>query len=91
MKHDPDSTGSTERRGNKAPIPPNLTFLLSQEQSAALRKVENFGWQLAFVRQPLFEKPIAVVRSPDRQRHAVLEADGELNMNPTLDLRAHGA
>lgn len=88
MNTGPDSAFTTERRGNKAPVPPNLNSLLTAEQSLALRKVENFGWRLAFVRQPLFETPVAVVRSPDHQRFAVLEEDGDLNMNPTLTLRS---
>ena len=53
--------------------------------------MENFGWTLAFVRQPLFETAIAVVVSPDRQRYAVLESDGELNMNPQIVIRHSAA
>jgi hypothetical protein len=77
----------TERRGNKAAVPVNINTVLNQEQSLTLRKIESFGWQLAFIRQPVFEQPIAVVVNPDRTRHAVLEDDGELNMNPDITLR----
>ncbi|MCG6966571.1 MAG: hypothetical protein LJE59_08670 [Chromatiaceae bacterium] len=87
MPQGSDFGARTERRGNKPPIPPNITFLLTQEQKLALRKVEDFGWQLAFVRHGLFEQPVAVVVSPDRQRLALLETDGQLNMNPAIALR----
>ena len=83
----PEDATTTERRGNKPSIPPNVDSLLNEAQRLALNKIENFGWQLAFVRQPLFETPIAVVTSPDRQRFAVLETDGEVNMEPDIVIR----
>jgi hypothetical protein len=82
-----DSSIRTERRGSRAPVPANLKALLSDEQLLALNNVENFGWQLAFIRQPMFEQAIAVVVSPDHQRHAVLEIDGEVNLNPEIIIR----
>lgn len=53
MTQSPNIADATERRGNKVAIPPNLSAILTRDQSVALRKVENFGWTLAFVRQPL--------------------------------------
>lgn len=81
------SSRTSERRGSKTAVPPNLRGYLNQEQRLALQKIENFGWQLEFVRQPLFQDPIPVVISPDRQRHAVLQQDGELDMNSGLSFR----
>lgn len=82
-----EDTAVEERRGNKQAVPDNIMALLTQDQSVALRKIENFGWQLAFMRQPLFESPVTVVRSPDGKRHAVLLEDGELDMAPPIQLR----
>lgn len=82
-----DSSIRTERRGSRAPVPPNLKGILTEEQLLALNNVENFGWQLAFIRQPMFQQPIAVVVSPDHQRHAVLELDGQVNLNPDIVIR----
>lgn len=82
-----DASVNAERRGHKAAIPPDIHAVLNQEQRLALDKVENFGWQLAFVRQPLFESPITVIVSPDKQRYAVLELDGEINMEPDIFIR----
>ena len=67
--------------------PPNIDSMLNQDQKNALRSIENFGWQLAFVRRPAFQTPMFVVKSPDDVRHAVLEEDGAINMHPSLVLR----
>lgn len=88
MSQGSEVSARVERRGNRLPVPPNIKALLNQDQSLALRNVENFGWQLAFIRQPLFEPIIAVVISPDRRRFAVLEQDGRVNMSPEIALRA---
>lgn len=87
MYFDAQAPARTERRGNRAAVPGNLRMVLTPEQLTALHKIENFGWQLAFVRQPIFETPIAVVISPDRQRYAVLEPDGDVNMHPDIVIR----
>ena len=83
----PQEATGTERRGRKPALPANLNSVLNPDQALALRKIENFGWQLAFVRQPLFEAPIAIVVSPDRNRYAVLEDGGQLNMEPAITIR----
>ena len=82
-----DVRATTERRGSKAPVPPNIHAVLTQEQRISLNKVEDFGWQLAFVRQPLFQEPVTVIVSPDRERYAVLELDGEINLHPAIVIR----
>ena len=76
-----------ERRGRTPPIPPGFEAMLNQDQKNALRNVENFGWQMAFVRRPLFDDPIFVVTSPDHQRYAILESSGEVNMEPEIVVR----
>ncbi|MDJ0740721.1 MAG: hypothetical protein QNJ91_13475 [Gammaproteobacteria bacterium] len=83
----PQDTIKAERRGNRPPIPADVDSQLTQEQRLALHKVEDFGWQLAFVRRPLFQSAVAVVTSPDHERYAVLETDGELNMQPDIVIR----
>lgn len=88
MSLGPDARGTSERRGNRAPIPANPGSTLSQEQSLALCNVENFGRHLAFIRQPVFEDHVAAVISPDRRRVAVLETDGQVNMQPDIVLRS---
>jgi len=87
MPSGPDAAVKTERRGNSAPIPPNIKSILNQQQSLTLHNIENFGWQLAFVRQEIFQAPVTVVISPDRHRFAVLETDGRVDMQPGIMLR----
>lgn len=77
----------SERRGRMPPIPSGFEAMLNQDQKNALRNVEKFGWQLAFVRRPMFEQPTFVVTSPDRQNYAILESSGELNREPQIVIR----
>ena len=83
----PEPSPGSERRGHKTAIPANLDQLLTQEQQLTLNRVAGFGWQLAFVRRPLFESPVAVVASAELQRFAVLEDDGDVNMLPDIIVR----
>ena len=61
---------------------------LNEAQRTTLNDLERFGWQLKFVRRPLFEPSIPVVFDGDRKTFAVLEADGTLNEQPGFDIRA---
>ncbi len=75
-----------KRRGEK-PIPDNLSDYLNDDQLAALKKMEDFGWRLEFVRRPAFEKPLAVVMSGAGDKIGVLEEDGRVNMEAEVILR----
>ena len=83
----PEESPRSERRGSKAAVPADVDQLLNQDQRRTLHRLEEFGWHLAFVRRPLFQTPITVVSSPQRERHAVLETDGEVNMSPDIVIR----
>jgi hypothetical protein len=60
---------------------------LNVDQRLALAGLEQFGWELKFVRRPPFQKPIPVVFDPDRKKFAVLEPDGRLNEKPGFEIR----
>ena len=60
---------------------------LTDDQLFALRELETFGWELKFIRHPMFEPPVAVVFDSDRSHYAVLEKDGTLNEHPSFDIR----
>lgn len=87
MSSRPEVATPHERRGRQAPIPATIESILTPEQSLALRKIETFGWRLAFVRQPQYAPTVAMVVSPDRKRYAVLERDGEVNTDHGITLR----
>jgi hypothetical protein len=60
---------------------------LNALQQATLSNLERFGWELKFIRRPLFQQPIAVVFDSDRKHFAVLQTDGTLEENPGFDIR----
>jgi len=60
---------------------------LNDDQRLTLAELEGFGWELKFIRRPLFQDPVPVVFDSDRKRFAVLERDGTLNESPGFDIR----
>lgn len=60
---------------------------LNAAQLETLADLERFGWQLKFVRRPIFQPSIPVVFDSDRKTYAVLGADGRLNEHPPFDIR----
>jgi hypothetical protein len=60
---------------------------LTTDQVIALRNLEHFGWELRFVRRPLFEHPVPVLFDADTERYAILEDDGTVNEDHDLIIR----
>jgi hypothetical protein len=83
----PETSPWMEKRRGMAPIRDHLDELLNQKQVSTLQKIEKFGWQLNFVRQPLFEQPVAVIISPKGDKLATLELDGRIKLLPGSDVR----
>ena len=61
---------------------------LNSAQAETLAALERFGWELKFVRRPLFQPSIPVVFDGDRKTFAILENDGKLNEHPPFDIRS---
>jgi hypothetical protein len=78
--------GSEKRKGDK-PIPDRLEEVLNEMQILSLHRMENFGWQLRFVRRPLFQESIPVIFSGEGERYGILEAGGRINMEPDITIR----
>lgn len=76
-----------ERRSNGKPVSARLLRDLNEAQRMTLTSLEQFGWDLKFVRHPLFQPPIPIVWDPDHKRYAVLEPDGSLNEKAALNVR----
>ncbi|WP_373080340.1 hypothetical protein [Zhongshania sp.] len=76
-----------DKRKGDEPIPRNLNKMLNDSQRAALTQLENFGWQLQFVRHPLFQEPVVVVVNPEGREFGVLEDDGRINMEAHIAFR----
>ncbi len=60
---------------------------LTPAQLMTLEALEIFQWRLAFVRRPLFQAPIPVLFDREDTRYVVIEEDGTLDEQPTLQLR----
>ena len=75
-----------KRKGDK-PLPDNIQDYLTTEQLSSLRKIEGFGWQLKFIRRPLFQKAVAVVVNPEGTAIGILEEDGKVNLDTDIVLR----
>jgi len=78
-----------ERRKVVKPLPATVNRGLNALQAATLAELEHFGWQLKFVRRPLFQPIVPVVVDPQRTHYAVLRADGTLDEHPKITLRHH--
>ncbi len=76
-----------DRRQGMSAIPLNLREFLSDDQRRSLKQIEGFGWQLAFVRRPLFQDPIVVIRNGEASKFSVLESDGTVNDQPDIYIR----
>lgn len=60
---------------------------LNSDQLMTLRGLEQFGWELKFIRRPPFQPKVAVVFDGDRKSFAIIEADGSLNEKNELNIR----
>ncbi|MET0288959.1 MAG: hypothetical protein ABW178_04970 [Pseudoxanthomonas sp.] len=60
---------------------------LSSAQLRALQTLEQFKWELKFVRRPLFLEPVPVMVDRDGLKYAVIRADGSVDDAPRLKLR----
>jgi len=76
-----------ERRKDEQRTPRELRADLNEAQRLTLSELERYGWQLKFVRRPIFQPSIPVVFDADRKTYAVLEADGTLNEHPLFEIR----
>lgn len=76
-----------ERRTTPPRAGRELRSDLNAAQLETLTDLERFGWQLKFVRRPIFQPSIPVVFDSDRKTYAVLEADGTLNEHPPFEIR----
>jgi hypothetical protein len=74
-----------KRRGEPA-VPPELTTLLTEQQSVALDQLKAFGWSVHIVRRPLFQN-VQVILEHQSGKLALLTSAGELDHKPGLRLR----
>jgi hypothetical protein len=76
-----------EQRVGKPPVPGDLEETLNDAQMLSLRRMENYGWELKFIRRPLFQDVLPVMFHSDSNKIGVLEEDGTINMQRDLNVR----
>lgn len=78
---------SDEKRTSDKPIPDNVENYLNDAQKSQLHKIEGFGWNIKYIRHPLFEDPVIFVSSANGSAIGILEDDGRLNLEPDIEIR----
>lgn len=76
-----------EQRTGQRPIPPSPTFFLNQKQINGIEVLKKFGWELAFIRRPLFSDILPIVKNAQENTVGVLGVDGILKISSELKLR----
>ncbi|MFT3806272.1 hypothetical protein [Arenimonas sp.] len=77
-----------ERRYNGKATSSELKRQLNEDQRMTLSELERYGWELKFIRREPFKDPVAVVFDGDRNKFAVLKADGTLDETHSgMDIR----
>lgn len=82
-----DGISIRERRQDRLVHSVMLRAQLNEDQLMTLCELERFGWELKFIRRPLFQDAIPVVIDGDRKTVSILRADGSLDDHPDLKLR----
>jgi len=76
-----------ERRKGIIPIPDNLNELLNKPQRQALSGIEYTGWELRFLRRPLFQDPVLVVQNLNDGEIGALDKGGSVKVLPCIKVR----
>ena len=82
---------NNEKRTGEKAIPENLKEILTELQLMSLNKISSFGWELIFVRRPLFQEVVPVIKNNNGVQIGVLEEDGRINLEPEIALRKNEA
>ena len=76
-----------ERRKGGIPTPDNLEELLNKNQFQALSGMKYSGWELRFVRRPLFPEPVPIVHNTNDGRIGILDKDGGIRIQTDIKER----
>jgi hypothetical protein len=76
-----------DKRIGSEPIPTNVKDYLNQEQLEVLNKIDSFGWNIKFIRRPVFQEPVVVITNKEGNSIGVLETDGRINLELDINIR----
>jgi hypothetical protein len=74
------------KRGIKPSVPFGYEALLTQDQRHVIDRCRGFGWELHFIRRPLFSDPVVVMIDASDHQHWLIHDNGE--REPFNELRA---
>ena len=77
----------TEQRDRMPPTPDDYHSYINLDQRHTLNRLRGYGWELEFIRRPLFQEAVVVIKSPDGKQFGTLENTGQINLNPEINLR----
>jgi len=77
-----------EKRKSDTSIPDNLTEILDEAQQLALPGIKYLGWELRFLRKPMFQAPELVMQNASDGRTGILDANGRLKIQ-NIQMREH--
>lgn len=60
---------------------------LTPKQRESIESLAFFGWKIWFIRRPLFGIPVVMIENSDSGLYAQLDDDGNLDMEPEIQLR----
>ena len=78
---------SDDRRSDAPLDTAALRDTLLPAQQEAVSTLEQLGWELRFVRRPMFHAPVPVVFEKRGQRWLVVTDDGRLDEDPGFEIR----
>ena len=76
-----------DKRGTVKPIPDDWLEHLNHDQLMTFRRLQSFGYHLAFVRRPLFQRPVCVFSDPNKTKFVIIDDDGNLVEQVNIPLR----
>jgi hypothetical protein len=76
-----------ERRKGQPAVPSDLKPYLNPNQMLTLNAMKNFGWQMYFIRRPLFQRPTAVMINHEGTRIAEIEENGTFDTETRIVIR----
>jgi hypothetical protein len=74
-----------EKRGTHTAVPYGYETLLTEDQRYRVGACQRFGWELQFIRRPLFVTPTVVLLDSNNNKTWEVLASGELS--PFVDSR----
>jgi hypothetical protein len=80
-----------DKRKDGQAIPVDLQQVLTPAQLKTLDEIRRLGWQLKFVRRPLFLEPVPVLSNAAHDQIGVLDPDGKIKIDTDFQLRSETA